>query len=212
MTMLYTSYRILLYNISCKAIKSMMFYYWITPSSIIIDVIYPEELEIKDTTDAPKWANCLDLHLEFDEDGNINFAHDYDNVPCLSSNIPESPAYGIFVSQLIRYARVCSKYKDFLFNNSILISKLLKQGYYSRKLQTTFRSSYRTCSQIWHLCVIYMYIEGVVHQLVSSYSSESWRCHMWGRKFSLFPEHLILFPLKVSQLNSYNVRFGWYLW
>ena len=34
-----------------------------------IDVIYPKELEIKDTIDAPKWANYLDLHLEFDEDG-----------------------------------------------------------------------------------------------------------------------------------------------
>ena len=31
--------------------------------------IYPKELQIKDTTDAPKWANYLDLHLEFDEDG-----------------------------------------------------------------------------------------------------------------------------------------------
>ena len=30
-----------------------------------IDVTYPEELEIKDTTDAPKWVNYLDLHLEF---------------------------------------------------------------------------------------------------------------------------------------------------
>ena len=29
-----------------------------------IDVIYPKELEIKDTIDAPKWAN----YLEFDED------------------------------------------------------------------------------------------------------------------------------------------------
>ena len=29
--------------------------------------------------------------------------------PSLSSNIPESPAYGIFVSQLKHCARVCSK-------------------------------------------------------------------------------------------------------
>ena len=29
--------------------------------------------------------------------------------PCISSSIPESPAYGVFVSQLICYARVCSK-------------------------------------------------------------------------------------------------------
>ena len=35
-----------------------------------IDVIYSKELEIKDTTDAPKWANYLD-HLEFDEDGKL---------------------------------------------------------------------------------------------------------------------------------------------
>ena len=35
-----------------------------------IDVIYPKELEIKYTTDAPKWDNYLD-HLEFDEDGKL---------------------------------------------------------------------------------------------------------------------------------------------
>ena len=42
-----------------------------------IDVIYPKELEIKDTTGAPKWANYLDLHLEFDEDGKL-FTRLYD--------------------------------------------------------------------------------------------------------------------------------------
>ena len=36
-----------------------------------IDVIYPEEFEIKDATDDPKWANYLDLHLEFYEDRNV---------------------------------------------------------------------------------------------------------------------------------------------
>ena len=34
-----------------------------------IDVIYQKELDFKDTKGAPKWANYLDLHLEFDEDG-----------------------------------------------------------------------------------------------------------------------------------------------
>ena len=50
--------------------------------------------------------------------------------------IPESPAYGVFVLQLIPYARVCSKYEDFLCRGSILVSK--KQGYSSRKLLITF--------------------------------------------------------------------------
>ena len=42
-----------------------------------IDVIYPKEFEIKDTTDAPKLANYIDLNLEFDEDGKL-FARLYD--------------------------------------------------------------------------------------------------------------------------------------
>ena len=36
-----------------------------------INVIYPEELEIKDTTDAPQWANYLELRQELDEDGRL---------------------------------------------------------------------------------------------------------------------------------------------
>ena len=44
--------------------------------------------------------------------------------PYLSSNILESIVYGVFVSQLIRYGRVCFKYDDFLFRGSILLSKL----------------------------------------------------------------------------------------
>jgi hypothetical protein len=31
-----------------------------------------------------------------------------------SSNIPASPAYGVYISQLIRYARASSNYSDFL--------------------------------------------------------------------------------------------------
>ena len=32
--------------------------------------------------------------------------------PFLSSNIPSSPAYGVFISQLIRYTRACSSYAE----------------------------------------------------------------------------------------------------
>ena len=67
--------------------------------------------------------------------------------PYLSSNIPETTAYGVFVSQLIRYALVVSKYDDFLFRGSILVSKLLKQGYSSR---TTFRKFYGRHTDLVH--------------------------------------------------------------
>ena len=44
------------------------------------------------------------------DDFNFNIV----NFPFLSSNIPQSPAYGVYVSQLIRYARASSAYSDFL--------------------------------------------------------------------------------------------------
>ena len=80
--------------------------------------IYAKELEIKDPTDAPKWAGYLDLHLDSDKDGK-RFTRLYDkrddfdflivNFPYISSNIPEYPAHGVFVSQLIRNQIIYSK-------------------------------------------------------------------------------------------------------
>ena len=39
-----------------------------------IDVIYPKKLEIKDTTDAPQWANYLDFIRSLMR--MVNFSHD----------------------------------------------------------------------------------------------------------------------------------------
>jgi hypothetical protein len=36
------------------------------------------------------------------------------NFPNMCSNIPASPAYGVYISQLIRYARGSSNYSNFL--------------------------------------------------------------------------------------------------
>jgi hypothetical protein len=36
----------------------------------------------------------------------------------MCSNIPASPAYGVYISQLIRYARASSNYSDFLKHGS----------------------------------------------------------------------------------------------
>ena len=118
-----------------------------------IDVIYLKELEIKDTTDAPKWANYLD-HLEFDEDGKL-FKRLYDkhgdfdfhivNFPYLSSNIPESPPYGVFVSQLIR----CGFIQNMKIYSGL---KVIETGIFLTETSDYFSeilwSSYRPCSQI----------------------------------------------------------------
>jgi hypothetical protein len=36
------------------------------------------------------------------------------NFPFICSNIPAAPAYGVYISQLIRYSRACGSYQDFL--------------------------------------------------------------------------------------------------
>ena len=64
------------------------------------------------------------------------------NFPFLSSNIPSSPAYGVFISQLIRYARACSSYKCFILKAMRLSNKLRGQGYVKERLKSTLRKFY----------------------------------------------------------------------
>jgi hypothetical protein len=84
-------------------------------------LIYPPELEVKETTDTASSASFLDLYLEFDDwstteiyDKRDDFNFKIINFPNMCSNIPASPAYGVYISQLIRYARTSSNYSDFL--------------------------------------------------------------------------------------------------
>ena len=49
---------------------------------------------------------------------------------------------GVFVSQLIRYARASSLYEDFIMRSQLLTSKLLKQGFTRKRLIATFKKFY----------------------------------------------------------------------
>ena len=51
--------------------------------------------------------------------------------------------YGVFISQLIRFARVCSHVDDFNTRKKCLATKLLKQGYRYHKLRKAFSKFYR---------------------------------------------------------------------
>ena len=50
------------------------------------------------------------------------------NFPFLDGDVPRSPSYGVYISQLIRFARVCSNVDDFSNRNLnlFLTAKLLK--------------------------------------------------------------------------------------
>ena len=65
------------------------------------------------------------------------------NFPFLDGHVPSSPSYGVYISQLIRFARVCSHVDDFNTRNKCFTAKLLKQGYRYHKLRKAFSKFYR---------------------------------------------------------------------
>ena len=113
-----------------------------------VDRIYHIELEIKDTTD--RSASYLHLHLEIDSDGRLrmtlydkrdDFKFPIVNSPFICSNIPAASAYGVYISQLIRYSRACGSYQDFLDRGLLLTRKLLNQGFLLVKLKSSILRS-----------------------------------------------------------------------
>ncbi|KAK3097484.1 hypothetical protein FSP39_010037 [Pinctada imbricata] len=119
--------------------------------------IYPSELEVKETTETNNSASYLNIMLSYDTDGQMNtslydkrddFSFSITNFPFLSSNIPSSQSYGVFISQLIRYARASTKYTDFVLRARRLSDKLLSQGYVCDRLTSSLRKFYGRCGEL----------------------------------------------------------------
>ena len=70
------------------------------------------------------------------------------NFPFLDGYFPLFPSYGIYISQLIRFARVCSNVDDFNNRNLFLTAKLLKQGYRYHKIRKAFSKFYHRHSEL----------------------------------------------------------------
>ena len=51
------------------------------------------------------------------------------NFPHMDSNIPANPAYGVYISQLVRYARICTSKVDFMNRLCGLSLRLRQQGF-----------------------------------------------------------------------------------
>ena len=64
-----------------------------------------------------------------------DFSFDIVNFPFMDSCIPKKSALGVFFSQLIRYARISTKFSDFKIRGISLISKLKNQGFMVKDLR-----------------------------------------------------------------------------
>ena len=113
-----------------------------------VNRIYPPELQLnKANTEAP----FFDLHLSISNgfvsskiyDKRDDFDFDIVNFPFLDGDVPRSTSNGVYISQLIRFARVSSHVADFNARNKNLTAKLLQQGYRYHKRRKAFSQFYR---------------------------------------------------------------------
>ena len=82
----------------------------------------------------------------YDKRDDFNF--EIVNFPFRDGDVPRSPSYGVYISQLIRFARVCSNVDDFNNRNLFLTAKLLKQGYRYHKIRKAFSKFYYRHSEL----------------------------------------------------------------
>ena len=108
--------------------------------------LYPSELQLNQSNTSDTEAAFLDLHLSISNDivstkiyeKRDDFDFEIVNFPFLDGDVPRSTSYGIYTSQLIRFARASSHVTDFNTRNKLLTQKLLKQGYRYHKLAKPF--------------------------------------------------------------------------
>ena len=70
------------------------------------------------------------------------------NFPFLDGDVPRSPSYGVYISKLIRFAKVCSNFDDFNYRNLCLNAELLKQCYRYHKIRKAFSKFYHRHSEL----------------------------------------------------------------
>ena len=117
----------------------------------MVDRIYPPELQLNKANSSDTKAPFLDVNLSISNgtdstkiyDKRDDFDFDIFNFPFLDGDVPRCTSYGVYISQLIRFARASSNVSDFNCRNKTLTAKLLRQGYRYHKLRKTFYKFYR---------------------------------------------------------------------
>lgn len=115
-----------------------------------IDQIYPPELTLNKSNSNDQHCSFLDLNVNICNgklttkiyDKRDDFTFPIVNFPFLDGDIPLGPSYGVYISQLVRFARVCNNVTDFNERNSFITEKLLHQGYRYHRLVKTFTKFY----------------------------------------------------------------------
>ena len=117
----------------------------------MVSQIHPSELQLNKAYTSDTEATFLDMHLPISNDivstkiydKRDDFDFETVNFPFLDDDVPHSTSYGVYISQLIRFARASSHVAGFNTGNKLLTQKLHKQGNQYHKLRKTFSKFYR---------------------------------------------------------------------
>ena len=83
----------------------------------------------------------------------------------LAGDVHHSTAYEVYISQLIRFARMYSHVADFNARNKSLTAKLLQQGYGYHRLWKTFSKFYHRHYEL--VSKFNVWLETLLHQVLS---------------------------------------------
>ena len=103
----------------------------------MVSQLNPSELQLNKANTSDTEAAFLDLHLSISNDivstkiydKRDDFDFEIVNFPFLDGDVPRSTSYGVYISQLIHFARASNDVADFNTRNKLLTQKLLKQCY-----------------------------------------------------------------------------------
>jgi len=114
--------------------------------------IYPKELTLVPDDSDGTTTHFLDLLLIIENyflsssvyDKRDVFSFPVVNFPFLNGNIPGRSSYGVFIGELVRYARACTYIDDFKSKVLTTISKLKKQFFKPKMLKKSWFKFCRT--------------------------------------------------------------------
>ena len=122
----------------------------------MVNRIYLTELQLNRANSSDTEASFLDLNLCISNgtvstkiyDKRDDFDFDIVIFPFQDGDVPRRTSYGVYISQLIRFARASSNLNDFNYRNKALNAKLLRQGYRYFKIRKAFSKFYRRHSAL----------------------------------------------------------------
>ena len=108
--------------------------------------IYPPEMQLENTNSSAAVCTFLDLRISVfrgkfrykSYDKRRDFGFEICNYPNLSGNIPWRGAYGVFMSQLVRFCDINQNKNDFVKDIQTMTLKFINQGFDKKMLKEVF--------------------------------------------------------------------------